>query len=474
MRRCLDPRQRLSSVCLRWECRTLLNSAASHAKIRAALRTIVVATITLGCTVGSAQERLDDDDKERWFAEVRSSKRVSATITESPIAIDGQLDELAWDLADLAAGFYQQVPDEGAPATEATEARFLYDADNLYVGVRLYESAIDRLITNELKRDFTADEGDVFSLVLDTFHDGRNSVAFATNPSGAKLDLQAYDEGRLSNENWDAVWHVSTGRFEGGWTVEMALPFKSLRFFESAESQEWGLQMMRLIRRKNEVTMWSPVARQFNEFRNSYHGLLAGIRQVRPGRDFWIKPFVTSSVHGTSGGQHGVWSNDPDGGLDLKYGIASSLTLDASWRTDFAQVEADTQQINLTRFSLFFPEQREFFLENQGSFQVGDLGRQGGGDEPVLVPFSVGESVYETATQFRLSGGHASRAGSESTALGSSTCTRGAKMPCPGQTTRRRGLCGGSGPTRPSEPTTLAAGRMISTATTARLARTFA
>ena len=330
-----------------------------------------------------------DEDKEGWFAEVRATKRVAALRIEEVITIDGRLDEPAWELAEPAADFYQQAPEEGAPTTEPTDVRFLYDDANLYVGGFLYDSEMAKVVIDELKRDFNYRQGEGFCLVLDTFHDKRNTVSFMTNPGGAKRDIQTYDEGRQLNQDWDAVWYLKAGRFEGGWTVEMAIPFKSLRFFGGDGEQEWGLQIMRMIRHKNEITMWSPVPRQFTQFRNAYHGVLTGIRHADPGRDFWIKPFVIDSVEKGFEDDGKGWSNEPDGGLDLKYGLASSLTLDASWRTDFAQVEADAQQINLTRFSLFFPERREFFLENQGSFQVGDLGRggEGGGDDPFLLPF---------------------------------------------------------------------------------------
>ncbi len=354
-----------------------------------ALRAVMLVLVTTASPTvssvasGAAQA---SEDKERWFAEVRAKKEVPALRIEHPIVIDGKLEEPGWSAAEPARDFYQQVPDEGALTTEATEVRFLYDEDNLYVGALLFDADVDKMVVNELTRDFSYRNGDAFSLVLDTFHDKRNTVSFATNPAGAKRDLQTYDEGRQTNADWDAVWYVKTGSFEAGWTVEMAIPFKSLRFFQPEAAREWGLQVMRIIRRKNEITMWSPVARQFNEFRNSYHGVLTHIEGVRPGRDASIKPFVLGGAE--SGlGDDDAWSNHADGGLDLKYGLASSLTLDASWRTDFAQVEADAQQVNLTRFSLSFPEKREFFLENQGSFQVGDLGRQGGGDGPLLLPF---------------------------------------------------------------------------------------
>ncbi len=307
-------------------------------------------------------------------------KRASAVrIPNGRITVDGQLAEAEWEAAAPARDFVQQQPREGATPTEPSEVRFLYDDDTLYVGARLFDDEPDRLITNELTRDFNARDGDLFVLVMDTFRDLRNSYGFQTNPMGAQRDTQSFDEGRTTNENWDGVWRLKTSTFDRGWIVEYAIPFKSLRFPQTP-AQEWGLSMMRLIRRKNEVTMWTPIPRQFNQFRMAYAGVLDGISGVKPGLNLRFKPFVTANV--ADRGRPRA-RGDGDGGFDLKLGIGTGLVLDATYRTDFSQVEADTQQVNLTRFNLFFPERREFFLENQGSFQIG---RAATGNND-LVPF---------------------------------------------------------------------------------------
>ena len=294
-------------------------------------------------------------------------KRAAALrIPNGRIAVDGMLTEEEWQLATPAAAFVQQQPVEYGTPTEASDVRFLYDDDNLYVGALLHDSEPGRLITNELTRDFAARDGDLFVLVLDTFNDLRNSYGFQTNPGGAWRDTQSFDEGRTTNANWDGVWSVKTSSTANGWIVEYAIPFKTLRFPRS-ESQLWGLSMMRLIRRKNEVTMWTPIPRQFNQFRMSYAGVLDGISGVKPGLNLRLKPFVT----GNTARRSGRTTRDGDGGFDVKLGIGTGLVLDGTFRTDFSQVEADAQQVNLTRFNLFFPEKREFFLENQGSFQIG-------------------------------------------------------------------------------------------------------
>ena len=323
-------------------------------------------------------------------------KRAEAVrIPNGRISVDGALAEEEWRLATPAASFVQQQPVEYGTPTEASEVRFLYDDDNLYVGALLHDDEPGRLITNELTRDFAARDGDLFVLVLDTFNDLRNSYGFQTNPGGAWRDTQSFDEGRTTNQNWDGVWTVKTSTTTDGWIVEYAIPFKTLRFPRS-DAQTWGLSMMRLIRRKNEVTMWTPIPRQFSQFRMSYAGLLDGISGVKPGLNLRVKPFVT----GNTARRTGRTTRDGDGGFDVKLGIGTGLVLDGTYRTDFSQVEADAQQVNLTRFNLFFPEKREFFLENQGSFQIGRTY-----DTNDLVPFFSRSIGLEGGTPVAIDGG---------------------------------------------------------------------
>jgi len=294
-------------------------------------------------------------------------KRVTAVrVPNGSITVDGTLSEQAWGLATPATDFVQQQPKEGAPATHRSEVRFLYDDDNLYVGGRFSEDEIDRLVVNELKRDFNARDGDLVVLNLDTFGDKLNAYNLQTNPACALRDSQSYDEGRNINANWDGVWTCRSTIEADAFVIEQAIPFKQLRFPREAE-QEWGMNYFRLIRHSNEQTIWSGVPRQFNQFKMSYAGVLDGIRDVKPGRNIRLKPFLIGDLT-----QRNNSSDESfDGGLDVKIGLGTNLVLDGTWRTDFSQVEADTQQVNLTRFSLFFPERREFFLENQGNFQIG-------------------------------------------------------------------------------------------------------
>jgi hypothetical protein len=300
---------------------------------------------------------------------IRATKRVVAVRISEPIVVDGTLDEAAWARAEPAVDFYQQFPDEFASASERSEVRFLYDDDMLYIGAMLYDDEPDRLIIDSLRRDFSNFQSDSFLVVFDTFLDRRNGYGFNTNAAGAQRDVQSTENGRRNDANWNGAWFTRSRVVENGWTTEIAVPFKTLRF-PPGTLQEWGLQIQRIIRRKNEYATWSPVPRQFSHYSVSYAGRLTGISGVASGNDLRITPFTTGQFTTGSTGRRG-WDGDGDAGVDLKWGVTSSLLLDASYRTDFSQVEVDEQQINLTRFSLFFPEKRQFFLESPASFQVG-------------------------------------------------------------------------------------------------------
>ena len=298
---------------------------------------------------------------------------VSAVETRLPITIDGVLDDEAWISAEPASDFVQAEPHEGQAATERTTVRLLFDRDALYVGVRCDDAMASALIVNDIRKDFTPGEQDTFEVLLDTFADRRNGFVFATNPAGAKSDTQIANEGRDVNTSWDAVWSVATKVDANGWSAEMRIPFKTLRF-ERGEGRIWGANFSRRIRRKNEVDYWSPVPRVYNLYRAGLAGTLTGLGDVSQGHNLRIKPWVAgNSTRAVGGGEFDPASH---AGLDVKYGVTPSLTLDVTVKPDFAQAEADEQQVNLTQFSLFFPEKREFFLENSGMFYFGDIPRE--------------------------------------------------------------------------------------------------
>ena len=279
-------------------------------------------------------------------------KRITATRIEQPLVIDGTLDEPQWELAQPISDFVQQDPNTGEAGSEPTEVRILYDDQFLYIGIRCFDSqGAEGVVVNDMTRDFTPFDTDVFAVVLDTFNDDRNGMLFSTNPAGAKHDSQFGNDGRKSNADWDAIWHAGSQITEFGWQAEMAIPFKSLRF-RNLDSQTWGINFLRRLRRKNEVVLWSLIPRPFFINRVSWAGRLEGLEGVHPGRSLYVKPYVSLPV--VRRRQDDV-DFIPDAGLDVKYAVGSQMTLDLTVNTDFSQVEADDQQINLTRFSLFFP-----------------------------------------------------------------------------------------------------------------------
>jgi len=295
-------------------------------------------------------------------------KRVAhaSRVPNGRILLDARLNEAEWQAAEVQTGFFQQEPDEGQVSVEPSEVRLVYDDHFLYVGGLLRDSQPDKLITNELKRDFQPRDGELFGVVLDTFLDHLSGYGFFVNAMGAKRDTQVAEDGRANNQSWDGVWDVKTATVPEGWIVELRIPFKTLRFPDQHE-QHWGLNLVRIVRRTNELSLWSFVPRPFALSKISFGGALEGIAGVRPGRNIRIKPFVTAEANHRAS----ATGTRADGGMDVKAGLGPSLLLDATYRTDFAQVEADEQQINLTRFSLFFPEKREFFLDNANAFQIG-------------------------------------------------------------------------------------------------------
>jgi hypothetical protein len=299
-------------------------------------------------------------------------KKVTAVHINSPIVIDGNLDESEWSLAQPATDFIQQEPLMGEPSSERTEVRILYDDENLYLGVYCFDSAGPEGITvTDISRDFAPPNTDAFTMVFDTFNDKRNSFIFVTNPGGAKRDGQTGGDSESRNYDWDTVWYVKTRITEQGWQAEIAIPFRSFRF-RDVEEQVWGVNFGRRIRGKNEYIHWSPLPRPYRTSRVSLAGELNGLSGIRQGRNLYLKPYLSTPVLRREGDDVDFL---PDVGFDVKYGITTGLALDVTVNTDFSQVEADRQQINLTRFPLFFPEKREFFLENAVLFQVRRVGR---------------------------------------------------------------------------------------------------
>ena len=355
-----------------------------------------------------------------------SIKVVRAFRVEQEPRMDGNvLGDPVWAAAQSVGGFRQSFPDEGRPATERTEVRVLFTSDAIYFGVVCYDSDPAGIIMSDSRRDSSMTDADSFQMVLDTFQDQQNGFVFGTTPAGQEYDGQVINEGgtrgssRRSgsggfsrgsaggfNLNWDGAWQVQTAISDIGWSAEFAIPFRTVRY-PAREFQSWGVNFQRNIRRRSEISYWSPLPRQYNLYRVSMAGQLAGL--ATPGglaNNLQMTPYAIGETGVRRGdGGASTMRGDYAYGADLKYSINSGLTLDGTFNTDFAQVEVDDQQINLDRFNLFFPEKRPFFLENAGIFTVNNQsasGRQLGQTE---LFFSRRIGISDAGTQIPIQAG---------------------------------------------------------------------
>ena len=321
-----------------------------------------------------------------------------AASVEDPPTLDGDvLGDPVWAAVEPVSGFRQSAPDEGQPATERTEVRVVFTDDTLYVGVVCYDRDPSGIIVSDSRRDSSMNDADSFQMVLDTFSDRQNGFVFGTTPAGQEYDGQVTDEGggrslfggsggggfsRGSgggfNLNWDGAWQVRTSRSDVGWSAEFAIPFRTIRY-PARDNQSWGVNFQRNIRRRTETAFWAPLPRQYNLYRVSMAGQLAGVTApIGFTGNVQLTPYVVGEIATRDAEPDRNALALGDVGVDLKYSVTSGLTLDATYNTDFAQVEVDTQQINLDRFNLFFPEKRPFFLENAGVFSVSNQGPASG------------------------------------------------------------------------------------------------
>lgn len=289
--------------------------------------------------------------------------------------LDGKvLNDPAWQGVPKMSNFWQVRPIEGSPATQRTEVLIGFTEDTLYIAAICYDENPDGIIVTDSRRDANLNDTDSFQIVIDGFKDEQNGFVFGTNPAGIEYDGQVTKGGTGAfgsggggfNLNWDTNWKVKTEISEIGWSLEMAIPFKSLRY-GSDKIQTWGINIQRNIGRNNEIVYWAPLGRQYNIYRISDAGTIEGIH-VPTQRNLKVTPYGLAKEG--KGGVKGDTS-DTEAGFDIKYSITPSLTLDVTYNTDFAQVEVDELQVNLDRFSLFLPELRPFFLENAGQFTIG-------------------------------------------------------------------------------------------------------
>ena len=331
---------------------------------------------------------------------------VARRVSGGPV-IDGRLDDPVWAAASVLAGFVQREPREGSAVSQRTEVRVLSDGDALYVGAWLFDDEPAAIVFGQTRRDAALGESDAFSFVLDTYRDRQNGFVFGTTPAGIEYDGQVANEGqgggggggRLQrgsaggfNLNWDASWEVATTTDERGWFAEFRIPFSTLRY-GAGGTQTWGVNFERRIRRTNEQAVWAPLPRQFTINRVSLAGALEVDAPDK--RIVNVTPYLLGDAFRDFGQAGGSWSEEISIGGDAKIGLTQSLTLDLTANTDFALAEVDDQQVNLTRFPLFFPEKRAFFLENAGTFTVGSgrsadlffsrrIGLVGGREVPIL------------------------------------------------------------------------------------------
>ena len=374
-----------------------------------------------------------------------NTKVVIAAYTESLISIDGSLSESAWAAAQPVTGFTQKDPSQGKPATEWTEVRVLYDDKNIYISAYCHDGTPEQIVVHDITRDFEwleeeeeeeeEDLGfrvvnnwldqDFFGFQLDTFNDNRNGFLMATTPKGGQRDVQFFNEGRDVNFAWVGAWQVEARIHENGWTAEFAIPFETLTS-RKEEFQVWGVNFFRLIRRRNELSWWSPLSRRYGFFQISLAGELRALERVEtevigrsnePARwstlpwrysSFPFSPAGELSVlqrqgqgrggqaageelegnlkvklHSLTGlnqfGSRGLHTEGVfEGGMDVRYNLTSGLTLDLTLNPDFSYVEVDVKKkVNLTKFPNSFPEKREFFRQNAGLFALGETYRLG-------------------------------------------------------------------------------------------------
>lgn len=299
----------------------------------------------------------------------------TATRTSGPPRIDGRLDEAWWAAAEVLTDFVQSQPEAGRLATERSEVRVLYDDRALYVGAVLYDSEPGAYVVQSLERDFpslSTRDADIFGIVVDPFLDRRNSFIFLINPYGAVRDGQTFDDSRNTDFGFDVPATVATAFGDDGWSVEVRIPWSGLRYDAGRDEHTFGVNFLRRVRRKNEDSYWAPLERRDPLHRMSKAGTLGGITGLPRSRNLSAKPYVLADDHSGSSVPAGEGGTGADVGVDVKYGLTPGLTLDLTVNTDFSQVEVDQERVNLTRFPLFFPEQRDFFVENSGSFTFGD------------------------------------------------------------------------------------------------------
>ena len=355
---------------------------------RSLLRSIVATVWVWSCIVphllyaAAPQERTNEPGggaapRQPTTASAPSAKSAVVTTIMSNINVDGLLDEREWQTAPKIGDLTQREPQTGEEPTEQTNVTLLHNADFLYIGVTSYDSDPERVIGTQMVRDANLNSDDRIEIVLDTYNDQRNAFYFATNPAGALVDGLVFANGQ-SNLQWDSIWTVRTRRTSEGWTAEFAIPFKSLSF--PSGRTVWGFNIARYIQRKLEDDRWSGARLELEFFQVSEAGQITIPESLTQGIGLDVRPFMGGSWLHTGATGRDTVAGKP--GLDVSYNVTSSLKLTATLNTDFGETEVDARQINLSRFSLFFPEKRSFFLEGAGVFSFSNTGREPPGRIP--------------------------------------------------------------------------------------------
>ncbi len=335
-----------------------------------ALAFLALGTLTAHATSTSAQS---PGSAQQYPVDPLSVPRpvIHATRVDEPVVIDGFLDDAAWTRARADRNTWiQTIPDAGMPASQETILRIIYDDQNLYIGAILHDDDTGSLAIPGLEQDFDTPNSDIFGVGIDTYLDRQNGFLWAVNPGGALWDAQAFNDQRDLSPAWEGIVDVRTSINDSTWVVEMAIPFATMRFNPVVGDQVWGINFSRRIRSRNEDAIWAPIPIQYRVYKFSLAGTMEGLSDLPRGRNLWIKPYALGDR--LTGARHSPAEESGAVGLDAKWGLTPRMTLDLTVNTDFSQVEVDQEQVNLSRFSLFFPERRDFFLENEGTFGFQD------------------------------------------------------------------------------------------------------
>jgi len=315
------------------------------------------------------------------FSDIFSQPEIRAVFTDTPPVIDGVVNEEVWSKAAIIDKLYQREPKPGAPVSEKTEFYFLYDHNNIYVGIHCFDDP-KGITAKELARDISLGDDDRVQVILDTYLDGRNGYWFQIGPRGSIGDALVSENGKDFNKSWDGLWDGRAKITPNGWDGELIIPFKTMGFKKGSDT--WGLKLIRHIKRKSESSYWPVTSLNADKFAISDAGRITGLTDITQGIGLDITPYAT-------GGISKKQNTDPnrvvDGGLDAFYQITPSLKASVTINTDFAQTEVDEKQINLTRFNLYFPEKRDFFLDGSNYFTFGINGDRENQHSTEMIPY---------------------------------------------------------------------------------------